>query len=56
MTQRKKKVEEYEETIHNLIMETMYKNSLLQREQNAKSQVCTDIKMYPIRLWSINSI
>ncbi|XP_076612937.1 dynein regulatory complex protein 1 [Chaetodon auriga] len=38
LTQRKKKVEEYEATIHNLMLETIEKYSIDQREHNAKFQ------------------
>ncbi|XP_078131130.1 dynein regulatory complex protein 1 [Sander vitreus] len=38
LTQRKKKVEEYEVIIHNLMLETTDKYSLVQTEQNAKFQ------------------
>ncbi|XP_035851600.1 dynein regulatory complex protein 1 isoform X2 [Sander lucioperca] len=39
LTQRKKKVEEYEVIIHNLMLENTDKYSLAQTEQNAKFQV-----------------
>ncbi|KAF1376684.1 hypothetical protein PFLUV_G00214040 [Perca fluviatilis] len=38
LTQRKKKVEQYEVIIHNLMLETTDKYSLVQTEQNAKFQ------------------
>lgn len=44
--QRKKKVEEYEAIIHNLMLETTDKYSVIQLEQNAKWQVCTNMKMH----------
>ncbi|XP_073348558.1 dynein regulatory complex protein 1 [Pagrus major] len=39
LTQRKEKVEEYEATIHNLILETSDKDSIVWTEQNEKFQV-----------------
>ncbi|XP_026197734.1 dynein regulatory complex protein 1 isoform X2 [Anabas testudineus] len=39
LTQRRKKVEEYEKIIHNLILETINKHGIVQIEQNEKFQV-----------------
>lgn len=45
LTQRRKKVEEYEKIIHNLMFETINKHSIFQKEQNEKLQVCTNVKI-----------
>lgn len=48
--EKKKKVEEYEEKIHSLMLETTDKFCIVNLEQNSKFQVCTNIKMHPIKL------
>ena len=48
LMQRKKKVEEYEATIHNLMLETTSEFIQFLAEENTKFQVCTTIEMHPI--------
>lgn len=45
LAHRRKKVEEYEKIIHNLMFETINKTSIFQKEQNEKLQVCMNVKM-----------